>query len=98
MVTHEVIEYLYRQEPDDIIGNTCHVEVQKDFERWCLDIAEELEIEDEFDVISAVAELESIGFLYLNSEDYVYIYSVEFKKPRNRNQLEIPFHESSASG
>ena len=98
MVTHEVIKYLYRQEPDSIIDGTCHVEVQKDFDDWCLEISKELEIEDEFYVINAIAELEAKEFLYLNAEDDVYIYSVEFEKPHNPNQLEIPFHESIGSG
>ena len=95
MARHEILEYLYRQEPDAIIGLTLFIEVQQCFSDWCLDLAEELEIEDEIDVANAVAELESAGILALNMADPGddYICNLEFRQPLNPNQLLIPFTE-----
>ena len=93
MARHEILEYLYRQEPDAIIGLTIFIEVQQCFSDWCLDLAEELEIEDEIDVANAVAELESADILALNMADSGddYICNLEFRQPLNPNQLLIPF-------
>ena len=42
---HKIIDYLHQQEPDAIIGRTLFIGVQQCFSDWCLDLAEELEIE-----------------------------------------------------
>ena len=45
MARHEILEYLYRQEPDGIVGGEyIIIEVQQHFSDWCYDLAEELEI------------------------------------------------------
>ena len=46
MARHEILEYLYRQEPDGIVGLIRMIEVQQHFSDWCYDLAEELEISD----------------------------------------------------
>ena len=95
MARHEILEYLYRQEPDAIIGLTIFIEVQQCFSDWCYDLAEELEIEDEVDVANAIDELERAGILSLNMADPGddYICHLEFRQPLNPNQLLIPFTE-----
>ena len=92
MARHEILEYLYRQEPDAIIGLTIFIEVQQCFSDWCLDLAEELEIEDAVDVANAIDELEQVGILSLNMADPGddYICHLEFRQPLNPNQLLIP--------
>ena len=92
---HEILNYLHQQEPDAIIGLTLFIEVQQCFSDWCLDLAEELEIEDEVDVANAIDELEQVGILSLNMADPGddYICNLEFRQPLNPNQLLIPFTE-----
>lgn len=93
MARHEILNYLYQQEPDCIIGTTRFIEIQQCFSDWCYDLAEELEIEDEVDVTNAIAELERANILSLNMADPGddYICNVEFREPLNVNQLTIPF-------
>ena len=95
MARHEILEYLYRQEPDGIVGLIRMIEVQQHFSDWCYDLAEELEIEDEVDVANAIDELERAGILSLNMADPGddYICNLEFRQPLNPNQLLIPFTE-----
>ena len=92
MARHEILEYLYRQEPDAIIGLIIFIEVQQCFSDWCYDLAEELEIEDAVDVANAIDELEQVGILSLNMADPGddYICHLEFRQPLNPNQLLIP--------
>ena len=93
MARHKIIDYLHQQEPDVIIGRTLFIEVQQCFSDWCLDLAEELEIEDEVDIANAIDELEQAGILFLNMADPGddYICNVEFRQPFNPNQLLIKF-------
>ena len=93
MARREILDYLHQQEPDCVIGMTRFVEIQQCFSDWCLDLAEELEIEDEVDVANAIGELERLNILSLNMADPGddYICNVEFKQPLNPNQLLFPF-------
>ncbi len=93
MARHEILEYLYRQEPDGIVGLIRMIEVQQHFSDWCYDLAEELEIEDEVDVANAIDELERAGILSLNMADPGddYICNLECRQPLNPNQLLIKF-------
>ena len=81
MARHKIMEYLYRQEPEGIVGTIRFIEVQQCFTDWCFDLAEELEIEDEVDVANAIGELECAGILSLNIADPGddYITCVEFR-------------------
>ena len=38
MARHEILEYLYRQEPDGIVGLIRMIEVQQHFTDWCYDL------------------------------------------------------------
>ena len=94
MARHEILEYLYRQEPDGIVGGEyIIIEVQQHFSDWCYDLAEELEIEDEVDVANAIDELERAGILSLNMADPGddYICNLECRQPLNPNQFLIKF-------
>ena len=93
MARHEILNYLHQQEPDAIIGLTLFIEVQQCFSDWCLDLAEELEIEDAIDVANAIGELERANILSLNMADLEddYICNVEFRQPFDPNQLLIKF-------
>ena len=95
MATREILDYLHQQGPDGIMGTIRFIEIQQCFSDWCLDIAEELEIEDEVDVANAIHELEQANILYLNMADPGddYICNIEFNAPLNPDQLQIPFQQ-----
>ena len=95
MATREILDYLYQQDPELVVGFTRFIEIQQCFSDWCLDLAEELEIEDEVDVANAIDELVGANILFLNMADPGddYICSVEFRAPLNVNQLQIPFEQ-----
>ena len=97
MATHEILKYLYQQEPACVVGMTRFIEVQDNFSDWCLDLAEVLEIDDAVDIANAVDELERAGILFLNMADPGddYICAIEFREPPNPNQLHIPFSKEN---
>ena len=97
MARHEILNYLYQQEPDCIMVTTRFIEIQQSFTDWCYDLAEELEIEDEVDVGNAIEELERAGILSLNME-LDYVFCVEFRPPLDVNQLMIPFERFGFQG
>ena len=93
MACAEIMEYLSKQEPDGLTGTTRFIEIQQCFTDFCWDLSNELGIEDEIDVVNAIAELEHNGILSLNYADPGddYICNVEFREPLHRDQMLIPF-------